>query len=75
MLLTQSQRQVLLISAKTGEVNFAIRQLRHENPEAFHTAESLPQRVFVYEPKQGEPCRMFLRGSSAQLDDSLDHVT
>jgi hypothetical protein len=70
MLLTQSQRQVLLISAKIGEVNFAIRQLRHENPDAFHTAESLQQRVFVYEPKQGEPCRMFFRAASAEPDDS-----
>jgi hypothetical protein len=63
MYLTHEQREALTAAAQVGlaDIEGIIALLRKYNPEAFHTAESLPQRVFFDQPVRNEPCRGFIR--------------
>ncbi|WP_143281694.1 hypothetical protein [Caballeronia cordobensis] len=66
MYLTHEQRHSLTIAASTARANDRIQaidaaaeQLRRENPGAFHTDDSLHERVFVHQPSPALPCKAF----------------
>jgi hypothetical protein len=61
--LTEDERLALQNASVHGpdEIDRVIAVLRREHPGAFHTAASLSARVFFDQPKQGEPCKGFVR--------------
>jgi hypothetical protein len=63
MYLTHEQREALTAAAQVGiaEIERIVALLRAYHPEAFHTAASLSERVFVDQPVRDEPCRGFIR--------------
>jgi hypothetical protein len=59
------QHQQMLSDARVrGTLDQVIEQIRRENPDAFHIEtgpkETLSQRVFMGQPKNGEACRGFM---------------
>ncbi|MGY2491965.1 hypothetical protein [Cupriavidus sp. CP313] len=63
MHLTQKQIDELHRSAEFGGecLDRVISRIRDENPAAFHTRDTLCERVFVDQPLREEPCMTFLR--------------
>ncbi len=65
ILLTQEQREVLLNSyGNADSLKCVLDELRVANPDAFHTAATLAQRIFFDQPLHGEPHYGFVRAKS-----------
>ncbi|MCI0152224.1 hypothetical protein KNO81_41185 [Paraburkholderia sediminicola] len=71
MYLTHQERQPLRDAS--GEINGSLDLYQivvgilQTNPGAFHTKETLPDRVFYDEPMRNEPHKAFMRPASTQL--------
>ena len=68
MYLTGSERNALCAAATQGglQLDGTIRRIREQNPRAFHTADSLRDRVFYDQPTLNEPHRYFVRPAPLQ---------
>ena len=66
MQLTDHQRMLLRDAAAAGiaSIDEIITQLRRTNPEAFHTSESLVQRVFIHDPGHAIPFARAITGKA-----------
>ncbi|CAE6845224.1 hypothetical protein R75461_07218 [Paraburkholderia nemoris] len=63
MYLTRKERQALrdVVARGDGSLDEVIWQIRQINPDAFHSADTLPGRRFHHQPVRGEPCVSFAR--------------
>lgn len=77
MLLTDQEHAALTIAAYSGEdvLERTIARIRKENPAAFHTKESLRERVFYDEPLNELPCARFVRPVAPALRLRIRSVT
>ncbi|WP_245616687.1 hypothetical protein [Paraburkholderia acidipaludis] len=74
MYLTREQRTALIETAlqlqegdcRIEAIDALVARLRIENPLAFHSRDSLIERVFVFEPATNIPLRNFVRSADAK---------
>jgi hypothetical protein len=66
-MLEQRQRVALMHAARRGirAIDGAIGVIKDENPNAFHTTNTLRTRVFFHKPADHTPCRRFIDEGSA----------
>ena len=66
MKLNAVQQADLIIAPNDGvdTIDAAIEKLKQECPTTFHTAATLPTRVFFHRPAKEMPRRGFVRGST-----------
>src|SRR5580698_1385965 len=64
MQLTAVQQADLISASNAGvdKVDAVIQKLKRECPNAFHTDNTLPTRVFFHRPADETPCVGFVRG-------------
>jgi hypothetical protein len=71
MYLTRQERQALRDASAgiNGPLDHIVAGIRQTNPQAFHTKETLSERVFYHEPKNNEPYKAYMRPASSKLLD------
>jgi hypothetical protein len=71
MHLTHQECQALRDASggKNGSLAQIVAGILQTNPRAFHTKETLPDRVFYDQPMRNEPYNAFMRPASSSVQD------